>query len=549
MALQEALIKAMNEFGKDILIEPRLLNILNDYHGFEDLRSARVILKSLQNEHVMNTLISGEHLSEFKVNQVTFKLNDLYGLDTSLTETIISIIQSAISNTSFISTEATPNDMADAWEDEDGILYSRDGHKLLKAKNTTITRCFVRPGTRIICDKGFKGCQSLRFVSFPNSLTHIGAFAFLFCNSLEGIRLPDSLTSIGDFAFYYCRNIKTISLPQGLNQIGLNPFVNCTQLREVVSLSSEFMIQNYELYNRDKSKLISYFGSDRSICLTDGLIQIGDYAFVDKFQLYSIVLPDSLIRIGHSAFASCERLKTILLPNSITHIGHNAFCKCKSLNSIELPHSLTDIGDYAFSESGIVTIIIPPQTTRIGCNPFLLCKDLREITSLSSEFSIYGYGLYSSDRSKLISYFGSERSICLSKGLTQIGDSAFQYCQSLHSIILPEGLTLIGKNAFDECCELQYISLPKSLIKISEQAFLNCESLQSIFLPTDLKYIGDEAFSGCDLQSITMPVQLMFWGNDALDLDLDYTIAVPKGSLAHYVRLLPHELHEKLVEL
>ena len=36
MELREALNRAILEFGKDVLTEPRLLNILNDFHGFDE---------------------------------------------------------------------------------------------------------------------------------------------------------------------------------------------------------------------------------------------------------------------------------------------------------------------------------------------------------------------------------------------------------------------------------------------------------------------------------------------------------------------------------
>jgi hypothetical protein len=88
---------------------------------------------------------------------------------------IIALTQSDLSNVSFrllslerpkepeieiISTEVTEEDKKDAWTDEFGVRYSKDGKKLLK-RTRNLTNYTIRQGTRSICDEAFWFCFSL----------------------------------------------------------------------------------------------------------------------------------------------------------------------------------------------------------------------------------------------------------------------------------------------------------------------------------------------------------------------------------------------------
>ena len=61
----------------------------------------------------------------------------------------------------------------------------------------------------------FKDCKYITSVVLPDGLQKIsgGAFyggAFSGCQSLKKINIPDSVTSIGDYAFYLCTNLKNV---------------------------------------------------------------------------------------------------------------------------------------------------------------------------------------------------------------------------------------------------------------------------------------------------------------------------------------------------
>ena len=83
------------------------------------------------------------------------------------------------------------------------------------------------------------------------------------------------------------------------------------------------------------------------------------------------------------------------------------------------------------------------------------------------------------------------------RGVTSIGDNAFQYCYSLTAINIPDGVTSIGNNAFLSCYSLTAINIPDGVTSIGGYAFQNCYSLTAINIPDGATSIGNGAFQNC----------------------------------------------------
>ena len=155
---------------------------------------------------------------------------------------IIALTQSDLSNISFrllslerpkepeieiISTEVTEEDKKDAWTDEFGVRYSKDGKKLLESTDQCLTNYTIRQGTRSICDSAFWNSLSLHSVTIPDSVTSIGDEAFSWCESLQSVTIPDSVTSIGGSAFEGCYSLQSVTIPDSVTSIGGGAFEYC----------------------------------------------------------------------------------------------------------------------------------------------------------------------------------------------------------------------------------------------------------------------------------------------------------------------------------
>ena len=121
----------------------------------------------------------------------------------------------------------------------------------------------------------------------------------------------------------------------------------------------------------------------------------------------------------------------------------------------------------------------------------------------------------------------------------------------LERITLPNSITHIGAAAFCECGELMKIKLPTSLLYIGPSAFADCWQLEKISLPASTRIIGPAAFQGCvNLYQVKLNKALEVIGEEAFDdCESLETIIIPHGTLDHFMKLLPKELHPLLEEL
>ena len=150
-----------------------------------------------------------------------------------------------------LSTKATEEELKEAFTDEWGAKYSKDGRKLLKVPRELSGAYSVKEGTRIICDEAFWWCESLPDIVIPTSVTSIGDRAFWGCRSLSDIVIPSSVTSIGDCAFGYCSSLKYISIPKSVICLNANPFADWDG--KLKCLSPNFIYEDDVLFNKDKS--------------------------------------------------------------------------------------------------------------------------------------------------------------------------------------------------------------------------------------------------------------------------------------------------------
>jgi len=259
-----------------------------------------------------------------------------------------------------LSTKVTKEDRKNGMRDKFGVLYSKDGKRLLRGDKVHGFYS-IKPGTKVICDHAFSYCYSLTQIELPSGVTTIGAWAFSVCSSLTQIELPSGVTTIGDGAFNNCRSLSQIELPSGLTTIGGGAFAYCNSLH-IISHSRRFTVIEDVLYSSDMKELIFYLPvkTNTSFVVPSSVTAIGDGAFYNCRSLSQIELSSGLTTIGDNAFWNCSSLTQIELRSGLTTIGDNAFWNCSSLTQIELPSGLTTIGESAFDYcSSLKRIIVP----------------------------------------------------------------------------------------------------------------------------------------------------------------------------------------------
>ena len=364
-------------------------------------------------------------------------------------------------------------------------------------------------GLTSIGNSAFKGCSSLTSIDMPSSVTRIYPYAFSGCVLLDRVDFPVSLTTIDSFAFSGCYTISMITFRGNLSQIGYGAFDGCNSLYDGYYYGSpdEWALINIEddkmanawfirfvrdegdcsgessdvnwrlfwdggLYIYGLGLMKSYSGETDSLApwlvyaddiswveISDGVQNIGSYAFRDCKNMNSVSMPDSLTVIEKYAFLNCKSIDKMWIPENVTSIQAYAFTNCENMGNFNIPYGVTEIAELTFSGcKSLREIIIPDSVTIIGKEAFRNCDALTEVE--------------------------------IPSGVTKIGNYAFESCDNLESVVLNEGLLTIGNDAFKECSSLKSITIPSTVTYIDRRAFFGCSVLKTVIFTGDAPVIS-----------------------------------------------------------
>jgi len=308
------------------------------------------------------------------------------------------------------STEVTDEDLANAWVDEYGVMYSADRKRLLKAPKG-IERYSILRGTKIICDNAFIAevfyNKTLKTVTIPSTVSSIGKYSFAYNQSLGSIIIPDSVTRLGGQAFYGCHGLTSIKFSKRLTKIEDNTFSMCWGLR--------------------------------SLQLPDGLIEIGKNAF-SECNFSEITIPATVVSLDNNSFYRCGLLTSIIIPNNIAKIGDGALSGCYNLSTIYVDNNNSFFDSREDSNAIIET---KSKTLLRGCSSTIIPQSILKIGKFSFFNSIW------------------LTTIVIPKNVEEIADDAFENCSNLTYINIYNPSIHIGKYVFRGCDSLICIYIPE----------------------------------------------------------------------------------------
>ena len=474
------------------------------------------------------------------------------------------------------------------------LIVRKTGELVLGCQNS-----YIEDGVNIIYNHAFVNCLGLKKISLPKSTTVIQKGAFQGCLNLEKvdlgnvytiqenafagdekitqIALPESLTKLGAGAFLGT-NIKVLKMPASLGDYPLsNQTFNLESVEELYISSTmqvlttgtknDFAFPNLKKVVVDKQNPVyesEYDGKEINtvvtkpkfknervnVCLGSsnsllvnrncqinsdafqglnglkkihigGDVQLLDGCFAGCKNLKEVIIDSSSPRmLPKELFSGCISLEKVVL-NGVVSIGSDAFMGCKSLKSIVLPKELSNLHSCAFIGcSSLKEIAIPNNVKEISFGTFIGCSKLESVSLPKGLQSIRSAAFRGCSKLKHIDIpnsvneIGPEafrnceslKEIVLPKSLRKIDPSVFEGCSSLESIELGDKISTIEYGAFKECISLKQISLPKKLELIGQSVFEKCRSLEKVSMQNKVKGIKSSAFFGCEsLKDINLP--------------------------------------------
>ena len=343
----------------------------------------------------------------------------------------------------------------------------------------------------------FKGCGSLRQVTFGSGLTEIGEGAFQE-TALEELIIPDSVTYIGRGAFNDIPALKTVTVGAGIRELG-----GCLNL------------------GNDGADCVTRFQNDvniETLVLSEGLEQIGDRAFMWSGRIKSLVIPSTVKHIGTAAFGGFDGVsgsETHALANlsfadhsQLENIFAYAFCCC-SIQHLRLPETEKPfkIWDSAFDSNdelldadlgtcgtlGSATSYTSEdyyETEAAVGGAFAHCSKLTAV-NFGDSLEIINHGTFLACTDLL-------GPIAFPSSLRTIGNSAFDGCAAVKEFAVTENLKSVGKDAFSNCQNLGKVVFADSASTTFEDGvFSNCKCLTEVMLPSWMDTVPEHMFSGC----------------------------------------------------
>ena len=296
----------------------------------------------------------------------------------------------------------------------------------------------------------FNGCEQLKKVTLPETITVLDDYAFYRCGALEELNIPAHLEKIGFQTFYGCAKLPEMTVPETVTEIEAFAFEGCNALGavDVADANAAYKDEDGVLFTKDGSCLMLYPSAktDASYVVPGGCQKIDDRAFIGNTHLENVDI-SAISELGEDAFYYCTALKEIAIPAGITSLNGHVFGNCNALEKVTLPEGITSLGNSCFYN----------------------CASLQGIT--------------------------------LPQSLTTIEDNCFYGCVHLASIDIPDAVTDIGKYAFFNCASLHRIALSANVQSVGDYAlgFYSEDGENSLRLP-DFEVEADNdtaAFAYC----------------------------------------------------
>jgi len=192
--------------------------------------------------------------------------------------------------------------------------------------------------------------------------------------------------------------------------------------------------------------------SCRNVVFEKGIREIGAVTCKGFQSLSQVKMSDDILKIDEYAFMDCTHLSKFQCPPKLKTIDEMAFFN-SGIEKITLNEGLVEIKEFAFSKTNIEKVVIPDTVSSIE-GSFKDCTFLKSVT--------------------------------LSKALKKIGELTFCGCINLKSINVPQTVLTIGESAFYGNKKLVHVRLEaKEIEEVSKTAFKKINSEVVVEVPKE----------------------------------------------------------------
>ncbi|MBO7365024.1 MAG: leucine-rich repeat protein, partial [Lachnospiraceae bacterium] len=376
----------------------------------------------------------------------------------------------------------------------------------------------VVPVTAVGADV-FRGNKELKLfrVNRSGNFTTVGENAFR-DSGLEAIDLFDTVTTLEAGALQDCAGITELTLPESLAAIGENALSGLTGLESVTVKCDAGLLPegvfanlpNLKTVTVEKGAVPAGFAEGspvENLVLGEGVTAIGDRAFADT-AIGSLAVPN--IPLGADCFKGVKSSaltaaadasdETVAALTEMTGAPwYRPVIRAGEEDTFLLmPDTPNSEDDFLFnSETGTVelytgsseTLVIPKTIGGV------------EVRAISSQFGDRMRDYTNTEIINNQTEWTHVRTLVIPETVTEIGDSAFSYCQQLESVVCYAPLETTGRATFMFCTNLKEALFLNPIKAIDNYCFDECPALENVWYGNTLDFIGAQAFRGCGLRT------------------------------------------------
>ena len=160
--------------------------------------------------------------------------------------------------------------------------------------------------------------------------------------------------------------------------------------------SSDF---TYELDSNNYASITSYQGTSSNVTIPstiDGYAvkTIANHAFNESRNdtngkvLTNVIISEGITEIGDFAFIDCTNLESVTVPESVTDLGFQTFIGCSKLTKINIPSKVTKLQSMIFQDTGFTEFEVPENVAEMNSS-FRSCDNLKKVVIYNKNLSYY----------------------------------------------------------------------------------------------------------------------------------------------------------------
>ncbi len=324
------------------------------------------------------------------------------------------------------------------------------------------------------------------------NVTEIGEYAFR-GSSVTDVIMPEGLKKIGRSQFWGCDNLKSITIPGTVTEIGFDAFNDYSNyfgdpaietitfedsaepLTGFIDSAVSATIQlgeNVKTVYLGRNADLSWGENVENATVSGIVTELSGFVGSTALKTLTIEYGDTPLFLGRTGdgegLFSNHPIETLTLNRQLDYDatdGISPFAGIEELKTVSIGDMVTSLGDDLFNGcAGLQSLYMGAGLQSIGNNTFLGCTGLQhvEVKNLSAwcQYDFTDEGQNPLYYAKSLYVDGNlVTDLVVPSGVSAVKPYAFYGCASLKSLTIPSTVGMIGEGAFRECTALKSLTL------------------------------------------------------------------------------------------